>query len=101
MINSNISEATSPWPPTRLIRAGRTLAGIDQKTLAQRPRVSRKTVVVIKSDASERMDPRRVRALKALADALTESYGIEFLRASKAGGEGVRFGLRMAAKRVP
>lgn len=67
------------------------MIGIDQATLADKAGVARKTVVLIESDESEKMDPRRLKILAALGDVFEKEYGIEFFAASENSGEGVRF----------
>ena len=79
------------WPTPRLIRAARSLVGIDQGTLAKQAGVTRLTVIKIEADESDRMDPRRLKALQSLQSVLEDEYGIEFVAASKNAGEGVRF----------
>jgi DNA-binding XRE family transcriptional regulator len=79
------------WPPPRLIRAGRVLAGVDQATLALQAGVTRQAVSVVETDESEKMDPRRRKVLEAMQRVLEDQYGIEFFAASKNSGEGVRF----------
>jgi DNA-binding XRE family transcriptional regulator len=79
------------WPTPRLIRAARGLVGIDQVTLAEKAGVTRLTVLKIESDESDRMDPRRLKALQSLQRVFEDAYGIEFFAASKSSGEGVRF----------
>ena len=82
---------TAIWPTPRLIRAARGLVGIDQETLAEQAGVTRLTVIKIEADESDRMDPRRLKALRSLQRVLEDEYGIEFTAASKNAGEGVRF----------
>jgi DNA-binding XRE family transcriptional regulator len=82
---------TAIWPTPRLIRAARALVGIDRATLAGAAGVTKLTVYNIELDESERMDPRRLKTLQMLQQALEEKYGIEFQAASKSSGEGVRF----------
>ncbi|MGO9358166.1 MAG: hypothetical protein ACLP1D_10875 [Xanthobacteraceae bacterium] len=65
--------------------------GIDQETLASEAKVTRQAVIKIEADASDRMDPRRLKVLKALQRVLEDEYGIEFFEASENSGEGVRF----------
>jgi DNA-binding XRE family transcriptional regulator len=79
------------WPTPRLIRAARGLVGIDQGTLAEQAGVTRLTVIKIEADDSDRMDPRRLKALQSLQRVLESEYGIEFVAVSKNAGEGVRF----------
>lgn len=79
------------WPTPQLIRAARGLAGIDQKTLAEKAGVARKSVVTLEADKSEKMDPRRLKVLRALQRVLEDVYGVEFFAASEHSGEGVRF----------
>jgi DNA-binding XRE family transcriptional regulator len=79
------------WPPPRLIRAGRALAGVDQATLALQAGVTRQAVSVVETDESEKMDPRRRKVLEAMQRVLEDEYGIEFFEASENTGEGVRF----------
>ncbi|MET4278744.1 MULTISPECIES: hypothetical protein [unclassified Bradyrhizobium] len=90
MVNKALS-AQDVWPPPRLIRAGRALAGVDQATLALQAGVTRQAVSVVETDESEKMDPRRRKVLKAMQRVLEDQYGIEFFGASKNSGEGVRF----------
>src|SRR5664280_2411893 len=78
------------WPTPRLIRAGRGLAGIDQATLAKRAKVSRQAVIAIEGDESETMDFRRVAVLRKLQAVLENDFGIEFQKATKSAGPGVR-----------
>jgi DNA-binding XRE family transcriptional regulator len=79
------------WPPPRLIRAGRALAGVDQATLALQAGVTRQAVSVVETDESEKMDPRRRKVLEAMQRVLEDEYGIEFFEASENTGEGLRF----------
>jgi DNA-binding XRE family transcriptional regulator len=88
MINSRVTDAI--WPTPRLIRAARGLAGLDQATLAKRAKVSRKSVNVIEGDESETMDFRRVAVLRKLQTVLENEFGIEFQKATKGAGPGVR-----------
>ena len=83
-------ELTKIWPTPRLIRAARGLVGIDQKTLAETAGVSRKSVVTLEADKSEKMDPRRLKVLQELQRAFEDIYGVEFFAASEHSGEGVR-----------
>ena len=78
------------WPTPRLIRAGGGLAGFDQATLAERAKVSRQAVIVIEGDESETMDFRRVAVLRKLQAVLENEFGIEFQKATKSAGPGVR-----------
>jgi DNA-binding XRE family transcriptional regulator len=78
------------WPTPRLIRAGRGLAGIDQATLAERANVSRQAVIAIEGDESKTMDFRRVAVLRKLQAVLENDFGIEFQKATKSAGPGVR-----------
>lgn len=79
------------WPTPQLIRAARGLVGIDQKTLAEKAGVARKSVVTLEADKSEKMDPRRLKVLQELQRVFEDLYGIEFFAASEHSGEGVRF----------
>jgi hypothetical protein len=88
MINSRVTDVI--WPTPRLIRAARGLAGLDQATLAARAKVSRKAVNVIEGDESETMDFRRVAVLRKLQAVLENDFGIEFQKATKSAGPGVR-----------
>jgi DNA-binding XRE family transcriptional regulator len=65
--------------------------GFYQVTLAEKAGVTRLTVLKIESDESQRMDPRRLKALQSLQRVFEEVYGIEFVSASKNSGEGLRF----------
>lgn len=78
------------WPPPFLIRAARGLVGIDQATLADHAKVSRKAIVSLENDTSSVMDYRRVAVLEAAAAVLEKKYGVEFTRAAGGKGEGVR-----------
>jgi transcriptional regulator with XRE-family HTH domain len=85
------ARSTGPiWPPPRLIRAARGLAGIDQATLAVRAKVSRKAVVSLEADQNETMDFRRVEILRKLQAVLETDFQIEFQKATKNAGPGVR-----------
>ena len=86
-----LTDSPKIWPSRQLIRAGRGLVGIDQKTLAKKAGVSRKAVVTIEADESDKMDPRRLKVLQKLQRVLEDIYGIEFFPASEQSGEGVRF----------
>jgi len=88
MINSRVTDMI--WPTPRLIRAARGLAGLDQATLAKRAKVSRKSVNVIEGDESKTMDFRRVAVLRKLQAVLENDFGIEFQKATKSAGPGVR-----------
>lgn len=79
------------WPTPQLIRAARGLVGIDQRTLAEKAGVARKSVVTLEADKSEKMDPRRLKVLQELRRVFEDLYGIEFFAASEQSGEGVRF----------
>jgi len=79
------------WPTPQLIRAARGLVGIDQKTLAEKAGVARKSVVMLEADTSEKMDPRRLRVLQELQRVFEDVYGVEFFAATEHSGEGVRF----------
>jgi len=72
-------------------RAARALVGLNQTTLAQLADVAQKTIAKIETDESDRMDPRRLKALQKLRRVLEDAYGIEFFAASEDSGEGVRF----------
>ena len=87
-VNKRVMDAI--WPTPRLIRAARGLAGIDQATLAQRARVSRQAVIAVEGDENETMDYRRVRVLRKLQAVLENDFGIEFQKATKSAGPGVR-----------
>lgn len=87
--NKRITDAI--WPTPRLIRAARGLAGIDQSALAQCAGVSRKAVVTIERDESDTMDFRRIDVLHKLQTVLERDFGIEFQKATKKAGAGVRF----------
>jgi hypothetical protein len=52
--------------------------------------VSRKAVVTLENDAGTEMDYRRLEILRKVQAALETKFGIEFLRAGRA-GIGVRF----------
>jgi DNA-binding XRE family transcriptional regulator len=78
------------WPTPRLIRAARGLAGIDQETLGESAKVSRKTIILIESDKNETMDYRRLKKLQKLQAVLENEHEIEFFPESKKIGEGVR-----------
>ena len=78
------------WPTPALIRAARGLVGVDQATLAKNAKVSRKAVISLENDASDRMDYRRVEVLVKLATALEKKYGVEFTKPTSNRGEGVR-----------
>jgi transcriptional regulator with XRE-family HTH domain len=78
------------WPTPRLIRAGRGLAGIDQATLANRAKVSRQAVITVEGDENETMDYRRAAVLQKLQAVLENDFGIEFQKATKSAGPGVR-----------
>jgi transcriptional regulator with XRE-family HTH domain len=66
------------------------LAAIDQATLAERANVSRQAVIAIEGDESETMDFRRVAVLRKLQAVLENEFGIEFQKATKSAGPGVR-----------
>ena len=68
-----------------------TSAGISQETLREKTGVAQKTIAKIEADKSNRMDPRRLKALQKLQRVLEDVYGIEFFAASENSGEGVRF----------
>jgi DNA-binding XRE family transcriptional regulator len=87
-VNKRVMDAI--WPTPRLIRAARGLAGIDQATLAQRARVSRQAVIAVEGDENETMDYRRVQVLRKLQAVLENDFGIEFQKATKRAGPGVR-----------
>lgn len=87
-VNRRVIDAV--WPTPRLIRAGRGLAGIDQATLAERAKVSRQAVIAIERDEKEAMDYRRVAVLRKLQTVLENDFGIEFQKATKRAGPGVR-----------
>jgi DNA-binding XRE family transcriptional regulator len=78
------------WPTPALLRAARGLVGIDQATLAKNAKVSRKAVISVENDTSERMDYRRVEVLLKLATALERKHGVEFTKPTLNRGEGVR-----------
>ena len=78
------------WPTPALIRAARGLVGVDQATLAKNAKVSRKAVISLENDTSDRMDYRRVEVLVKLATALEKKYGVEFTKPTSNRGEGVR-----------
>ena len=85
------SRTTGPiWPTPRLIRAARGLAGLDQATLAARANVSRKAVISLEADESETMDYRRIAVLRKLQAVLENDFGVEFQKATKRAGPGVR-----------
>ena len=89
MVNKRVTDAI--WPTPRLVRAARALVGIDQATIAQRAGVSRKAVISIEGDESDTMDYRRVEVLHKLQVVLEDEFGIEFQKATKSAGAGVRF----------
>ena len=78
------------WPTPRLIRAGRTLADIDQATLGRRAKVSRQAVIAVEGDENDTMDYRRAEILRKLQFVLENEYGIEFQKPTKGAGPGVR-----------
>jgi DNA-binding XRE family transcriptional regulator len=78
------------WPPPYLIRAARTLVGIDQATLAKHARVSRKAIVTLEGDESAVLDYRRVAVLEKAAETLEKRFGVMFIKSSGGHGEGVR-----------
>jgi DNA-binding XRE family transcriptional regulator len=82
--------ASEIWPTPALIRAARGLVGVDQATLAKNAKVSRKAVISLENDTSDRMDYRRVEVLVKLATALEKKYGVEFTKPTSNRGEGVR-----------
>ena len=89
-----VNKASTPdpvWPSPRLIRAGRTLAGVDQATLAEKAGVTRQAISVVEKHEGQKMDPRRRKILEAMQRALEDEYKIEFFEASANSGEGVRF----------
>jgi DNA-binding XRE family transcriptional regulator len=88
MVNPRLAEI---WPLPRLIRAARGLAGIDQADLARHAGVSRHAVMAVEGDESDRMDYRRLTVLKKLQGVFEKEFGIEFLKATKGSGAGVRF----------
>jgi transcriptional regulator with XRE-family HTH domain len=63
---------------------------VDQATLAARAKVSRKAVVSLESDENETMDFRRVEILRKLQAVLENDFDIEFQKATKNAGPGVR-----------
>ena len=79
------------WPTPPLIRAARGLVGIDQKTLAEKAGVARKSIVTLEADKSDKMDPRRLKVLQGIQRVLEDVYGVEFFAATEHSGEGVRF----------
>jgi len=79
------------WPLPGLVRAARGLAGIDQSALAKRAGVSRHAVMAIEGDKNDAMDDRRVEVLGKLQSTLEKEFGIEFQKATKKAGVGVRF----------
>ena len=100
MVNKPLDDKI--WPTPSLIRAARGLAGIDQATLAKRAGVSRKAVIAIEGDESERMDYRRLEVLQKLRRVLEDQFGIEFFPESKNSGEGIRLqksGRKRSAKK--
>jgi DNA-binding XRE family transcriptional regulator len=86
----DVSGEASNIPSARILRAARTLAGLDQKELAERTGMTRLTILRIESGEREALDARRKRAIAQLVRVL-EDHGIEFLSATKQSGEGVRF----------
>ena len=54
----------------------------------QHAAVAEKTIAKIEADKSNRMDPRRLKALQKLQRVLEDVYGIEFFAASENSGEG-------------
>jgi transcriptional regulator with XRE-family HTH domain len=88
MVNKPLDDKI--WPTPSLIRAVRGLAGIDQATLAERAGVSRKAVIAIEGDESERTDYRRLEVLQKLRRVLEDQFEIEFFPESKTAGEGIR-----------
>lgn len=84
-------ESPKIWPPPHLVRAARGLVGIDQRTLAEKAGVARKSVVTLEADKSEKMDPRRLKVLQEIRRVFENVYGVEFFAASEHTGEGVRF----------
>jgi len=89
MVNKRLTDTI--WPTPRLIRAARGLAGIDQATLAEHAGVSRQAVITIEGDENDTMDYRRVEVLHKLQAVLEDEFGIEFQKATKNAGVGVRF----------
>ena len=88
-----VNRCLSPkiWPLPRLIRAARGLAGLDQAALAQHAGVSRHAVMAIEGDENDTMDYRRLKVLHRLQAVLEDEFGIEFQKATKKAGAGVRF----------
>ena len=59
-------------------------------TLARRAKVSRQAVITVEGDENETMDYRRAAVLQKLQAVLENDFGIEFQKATKGAGPGVR-----------
>lgn len=92
MVNKRIAQPI--WPTPALIRAARGLVGVGQADLARRARVSRKAVIAIETDLSDTMDYRRIAVLRKLQAVLENEFAIEFQKATRTAGPGVRFRVR-------
>ena len=88
MKNRGVTRAI--WPTPRLIRAARVLVGLDQSALARQAKVSRQAVIGVEGDESETMDYRRIAVLRKLQAVLENDFGVEFQKATKRTGPGVR-----------
>lgn len=77
-------------PSAAQVRAARALLGWEQSHLAERVKVTAKTISAIeRAEPREKVDGRRVAVVEAVRRALVGA-GIEFLREDESGGEGVR-----------
>jgi DNA-binding XRE family transcriptional regulator len=76
-------------PTARMIRAARGLLNLDQVKLGELVGVTRRTIIRLEADEGLPTNPRRLEVIAAIRDKLEKEYGIRFVYADKATGEGV------------
>lgn len=81
--------STEEFPSARMIRAARGLLNIDQTELAALVNVSRRTIIRIEGEEGETENERRIAVLTRIRDELENNFGIRFIYANSATGEGV------------
>jgi DNA-binding XRE family transcriptional regulator len=76
-------------PSARMIRAARALLGMEQAELGELVGVDRRTIIRLEADEIQPVNPRRIKILAAIRDALEKDGDVRFVFADKTTGEGV------------
>uniref|UniRef100_A0A7Z0QDZ6 Helix-turn-helix domain-containing protein n=1 Tax=Bradyrhizobium barranii subsp. barranii TaxID=2823807 RepID=A0A7Z0QDZ6_9BRAD len=72
-----------------MIRAARALLGIEQVEVAEKARLTQRTISKAEREVGSHRDPRRRKVLQTLRGVF-ENEGVEFIFPSEITGEGVR-----------